>query len=278
MKNFTFNSKNLLIVIQNCKLILLFITVSSYHAEARCLSNKTVITVESHRIWLNVTSTSGAYSQTLYGYHTGATNGYDSGVDAAYINNGTLALTSFINDTRYAIQMKGLPFAGYDTVPLSLSVAYSGKYTFSIDHVDGLFLNVNQPIYLHDILKNTYTNLKTDNYIFDCQSGTYNNRFKLTYTVPNSPPPPPGVDLLKSNNFTVFSLEINHDDTFITVKSGNIRLQSIEMHSLNGQLLYKNNAVFNNIVMIPIHNVCQQTMIIRGVSEDGSITVKNASF
>lgn len=121
---------------------------------------KTALPIETNRIWLNVTGAQGAFSQTLYGYRTGATDGFDQGVDGAYFNDGAIALASLLGDVRYVIQFKGLPFSIEDVVPLSFSATNSGTYTFAIDHFDGFFTNQDFAVYLFDSLTNKYTYLK----------------------------------------------------------------------------------------------------------------------
>ena len=134
-----------------------------------------------NRIWLNATGTGGLFSQTMVAYMTGATNGVDSGIDGRYINDGAIALTSTIASERYAIQGRALPFVNSDIVALNFTATTAGSYTIAIDHVDGLFNNPNQNIFLKDNATNTTHNLRESAYTFTAAAGSDSSRFELVY-------------------------------------------------------------------------------------------------
>ena len=47
--------------------------------------------------------------------------------------------------------------------------------------VMGSSFNNNQPIYIHDIEKDIYTNLRANNYEINLDQGQYENRFEITF-------------------------------------------------------------------------------------------------
>ena len=244
-------------------ILLPFVFTSS--AQAHTISQqKRTFAVETNRIWLNVTGNNGAFSQTLFGYRTGATTGYDAGLDGAFWNDGAIALASLIGDVRYAIQFKGLPFSNTDVVPLSFSPQNGGTYTFAIDHVDGLFLNNTQPIYIHDKQTGTYTNLKNSSYSFYCGAGRIDTRFELTYVTPANS------SLGQAENqFTASNLEIYNDHNTVVVKSGKTILKQLILHTINGQLIYENNNVHAVETAILKADWKQQVLILTATTEDG---------
>lgn len=256
--------------------IFLLVVVSAFKLQASPLlptntsTGKSTYTIQTNRIWLNVTGAGGAFSQTLFGYRTGATDGVDNGLDGAFFNNGAIALASLIGDVRYAIQFKGLPFSDSDIVPLSFTATLNGTYTFAIDHMDGFFLDQSFIVYLHDKVTNTFTNLKTGNYTFSSNSGLYNSRFELTYTTAL------GATALGTtrNQFTTNDLEVYHSNNAIAIKSGNVILNSIQLYSLNGQVLYDNNNVNTTETTIPNLNISKQTIVVRATTNDGIIINK----
>lgn len=251
--------------------IFLLVVVSAFKLQASPLSRAntsagtSTYTVQTNRIWLNVTGAGGAFSQTLFGYRTGATDGVDNGLDGAFWNDGAIALASIIGDVRYAIQFKGLPFSDSDIVPLSFTATLNGTYTFAIDHIDGFFLNQSFIVFLHDKVANTYTNLKIGNYTFSSNSGAYNSRFELTYTTALG---------TTSNQFRANDLEVYHADNAINIKSGNVILNSIQLYSLHGQLLYNNNNVNTTETKISNLNICQQTIVVKATTNDGTTVIK----
>jgi len=131
-KEFCFNS------ITKITIVLLFIIGSLQMSAIGMSSKASFTTIETHRLWLNVSGPSNTFSQTLIGYRTGATDGVDAGLDGAFFNNATIALSSLINNDRYAIQFRGLPFSISSMMPLNFVTSISGTFTLAIDHMDGL--------------------------------------------------------------------------------------------------------------------------------------------
>ncbi|MFN9108981.1 MAG: putative metal-binding motif-containing protein, partial [Bacteroidota bacterium] len=141
--------------------------------------------VERHRVWLNMTSAAGFFSQTLIAYMTGATNGVDAAIDGRYFNDNQTALTTIINNQEYAIQGRQLPFVNSDVVAIGFKTEFVGTYTISLAKLDGLFLS-GQVIFLKDKLTNTYTNIRTGSYTFSSVAGVFNDRFELRFTEPST--------------------------------------------------------------------------------------------
>jgi hypothetical protein len=250
-------------------MLFLIVVIGTFKMHASQLSpsnSKSKFFLETNRVWLNVTGSNGSFSQTLFGYRSGATNGVDYALDGAFWNDGALSLASLIGDVRYAIQFKGLPFSDADVVPLSFKATQNGTYTFAIDHMDGFFLDQTFIVYLHDTVTNTYTNLKTGNYIFNSNSGMYNNRFELTYSIAS-------INLGTVNQeFTTKNLEIYHAEKSIIIKSGNSLLNNIQLFTMNGQIIYESKNVQSAEIIISNLNISQQTIVVRVTNNDG-ITV-----
>jgi hypothetical protein len=139
-----------------------------------------LVPYESHRIWLNVTNAGGAFCQTAFGYMTGATNGYDTGIDGAYMNTGQTELYSLIDANKYVIQGRALAFDPADMINLGFKATTAGSYTIAIDHVDGLFTG-SQDIFVKDNLTGTQHNLKTGAYTFTSNAGTFDARFVILF-------------------------------------------------------------------------------------------------
>lgn len=253
--------------------LLLVMTFMSKNSEAANIFStvKSKLTIEAHRIWINATdSSTGAFSQTLFGYRTDATEGYDDGLEAAYFNDGPIALTSLIGAERYTIQFRGPYFNSNDIIPLSFKTNYNGNFTFSLDHVDGLFSIGTQPIYILDTANNVYTNLKTSNYTFSCTIGTYNDRFKLVYFNPDQ------ASSLGTNNnaFNSSDLMVLQQQDNMVIKTGNTVLKSVAIYNLNGQILYQNYNVNDSQLTVTHWNTNHQTVIIRAVTTEGIVVSK----
>jgi hypothetical protein len=143
-------------------------------------NTKTSNEEEKHRIWLNLTNNSGAFSQTLIGYITDATQGLDRGFDGESFGGNNVTFYSIIPEAKLAIQGRALPFDASDVVTLGYKAAKKGNYSIRIDHIEGLF--VNESIYLEDMELKITHDLKLKPYIFNTKVGDFNNRFVLRYS------------------------------------------------------------------------------------------------
>jgi hypothetical protein len=138
-------------------------------------------TVEKHRVWLNMTNTEGAFKQTLVGYVTGATSGYDSAFDGdSFDGNPYIDFYSVNEDRNLVIQGRPVPFDTNDKVPMGYKTTIDGTFAISIDQVDGVL--VSQDVYIEDKVTHDIHNLKKGSYSFTTVKGTFNDRFVLRYT------------------------------------------------------------------------------------------------
>ncbi len=194
---------------------------------------KNATTIEKNRVWLNLTSSTGLFSQTMVGYITNATQGVDTFIDGKYINDGEIAISSLIDGTSYAIQGRALPFDVNDIVPLSIKVANAGDYTIAISHVDGLFLE-NQNVYVRDNYTGVIHDLSQGVFTFSSVAGTFNDRFEVMYQMPLGYSNP----TFAANQVVIFK---NTKGDF-EVNSGSSEMSILRVYDISGrQLLEKNN-------------------------------------
>ena len=188
-------------------------------------------TEEKHRIWLNLTNNSGAFSQTLIGYITNATQGLDRGFDGESFGGNNVTFYSVIPEAKLSIQGRALPFDTSDIVTLGYKAAKKGNYSIRIDHIEGLF--VNESIYLEDKQLNVTHDLKLKPYVFSTAVGDFNNRFVLRYS---------GKTLgLEENNINTDELKISYIQ--------------------NSKILLINNILSNNTVeKVTLFNILGQSV------------------
>jgi len=216
---------------------------------------------ETNRFWLNLTNTSGAFSQMAAGYISNATNGVDV-YDGKNINTGDVLLNSILDDTDYAIQGKALPFNPSDVIPLSCKITTAGQYTIAIDHVDGFFADGAQQIYLKDNMTSTIHNLSTGAYSFASESGTFTNRFEIVYQSQLSTPV-----------FTINSVVIYNQNSDFVVNSGNAIMKSIRVFDIRGRLLQEMTGI-NASQAIINGGQSNEVMLVQVTSEDGAVVTK----
>jgi hypothetical protein len=188
---------------------------------------------ENHRIWLNVTNDTGAFCQTALGYMTGATQGYDPGIDGKYINDGDTELYSVIDTDKYVIQGRALPFVSSDVVPLGFKATTTGAYSIAIDHLDGLFSG-SQDIYLKDNLLGTQHDLKSGAYVFTADAGTYTNRFEVVYATPLGT----GHHQFDGNSVVIYRQNGN-----FVINTGSITMDNVKVFDIRGRLLAEQKGI-----------------------------------
>ncbi|WP_445454033.1 T9SS sorting signal type C domain-containing protein [Flavobacterium sp. 25HG05S-40] len=216
---------------------------------------------ETNRFWLNLTNTSGAFSQMAAGYMTNATDGVDL-YDGKNINTGNVLLNSILDNTEYTIQGKSLPFNASDVIPLSFKVTTAGSYTIAIDHVDGLFTDGAQPIYLKDNLLVTEHNLQTGAYNFASDAGTFNNRFEIVYQ-----------SQLSNPSFTVNTVVIYNQNNEFVINSGTTEMASVKVFDIRGRLLQEKTNINANQTTIN-GGLSNEVLLVQITSNDGITVTK----
>lgn len=224
---------------------------------------KTNQLVNKDCIWLNLTSSTGAFSQALIGYMNGATLGVDNGIDGKYINDSAIALTSKINNEEYSIQ--GRPnFNISDEVALQFKTDVQGNYTIALDHFDGVFA-AGQDIYLLDNITGIETDLKLGSYTFYATAGVHNMRFTLKYQ-----------NTLKIDTpaFNENSIIVYKSNGIFYVKSTAAPISNVKVYDIQGRLLTELKKVKSTTAVINNLNVPHQVLIVKVDVEDGNMVTK----
>ncbi|OJX52242.1 MAG: hypothetical protein BGO88_16960 [Flavobacterium sp. 38-13] len=220
---------------------------------------------EKHRIWLNLSNETDIIGQTLLGYMAGATENVDYGIDGKYFNDSPIALTSYIDNSEYAIQGRSLPFSINDVVPLSFKTNVSGSYSISIDHLDGLF-EANQDVFLKDNQTGQIHNLKIAAYNFVTESGNFTNRFEIVYRAALGMETP----TINSNSIVVYK-----KNEMLYIDAGNYMMEKIEIYDVSGRLIYSKSEVDDTKTVISNLSVANQVLLVKIVtSENGTATKK----
>ena len=209
---------------------------------------------ERHRIWLNMTNSEGAFKQMLIGYIEGATNDFESKYDGVtFDGNPYLDFYSMANDNKYVIQGRSLPFTDKDIVPLGYRSTIAGDFTISIDHVDGDLRN--HAIYIEDKVTNTVHNLKSSNYTFSTATGTYTDRFVLTYVNKTL-----GLGEFEANDKNVL---VAVQNKVITITSGTEKVDTVYIYDLTGKMIYKTANLSDTVVKIDNLKVKNQVLLVK---------------
>ena len=228
-------------------------------------NSKSAEVVEKNRVWLNLTNTLGAFKQTLLGYVSGATNDYDNGYDGeSYDGNEYLDFYSINNDRNLVIQGRTLPFDEDDTIPLGYRSSISGDFTISIDQVDGLF--VGKAVYLKDNVTNNFHDLNESAYNFKTETGTFNDRFVLSYTH----------KILVTDDFNVIEkgVLVSNKNKEVKINSSVENINTVVIYDLLGRQIYKKANVNNKELIILNLLSAKQTVLIKVSLQGGEVINK----
>lgn len=135
------------------------------------------------RYKVNMVGDNGVFSQIVVSYLPQCTLGYDRMYDAGRNSVSTAQLYSIMENDGRKLAINARPsFADTDVVPLGVSKTgtVSENFTLSIQEKEGVFA-VNTPIYVHDLLLNTYNDLTISDYTFSSDVTLLNTRFELVY-------------------------------------------------------------------------------------------------
>ncbi len=180
------------------------------------------------RFWLQHISPSEVVNTILLGYFNNATENFDQDYDAELFSSPSDVIFSVLNTQKLLIQGKGV-FNVNDKISLGSKQSKIGNYIIKLAHKEGLFEN-GQPIYLHDKLNNTYTNLQETDFVYTSQIGATENRFEIVY----QPEATLATDIVVKNQ-----LQVYRDGESFIVKSTNKKIDEVEVYDASGRLFQK---------------------------------------
>ncbi|MDO6759878.1 hypothetical protein Q4566_06665 [Tamlana sp. 2_MG-2023] len=190
-----------------------------------------------NKLWINLTTNQGVFSQILIAYVDGATE-TDDGLfyDATRIVNQGFSAILYssidINNKKYVIQGKGLNNINEsENIKLGFStkINTSTIYKLELDQFQGEFLSKNN-IYLKDNLTNTIHNLSDTAYTFTSEIGEFNNRFEIVFDNNSLS----AETFSATNQIQIIALE-NHNFQFNSAEKA---INNIQIFNILGQNLY----------------------------------------
>ncbi|WP_264559876.1 T9SS sorting signal type C domain-containing protein [Flavobacterium sp. N2270] len=227
----------------------------------------TSVETEKHRIWLNLNDNSNAYNQILVGYVEGATNGAENNFDGLSLESSSSSIYSIINDDKYVIQGKTLPFTDEDIVPLGLNAITAGLYNISLETIDGLFTT--QDVFLKDKYTNITHNIKQSAYQFSTQDGIFDDRFELVYRA----------GVLSNDDFT------NDNDVLVYTQNNQIEVNSLKeniatvrVFDVLGRNIFTAENVGEKELSISSINTNKQALFIKVTLTTGEVITKKVIF
>lgn len=211
--------------------------------------NKTTNNTEG-KFWLRINSSYNTNNTLAVAYLAPASDSFDN-YDSKAIATGSDAFYTMADAQKLLIQGK----AGFDTddvVPVGTKHFQNGNFVISLIQKEGVF-NAGQPIYLHDKVSGTYTNLQNGTYSFTANSGEFTERFEIVYKL----------NVLATTEVEKAGLEVYRDgEDFVVRNTKNI--DSVTVYDAAGRMITKITAN-SKLIRIPVS--AKGMYILKAVSE-----------
>ena len=222
------------------------------------------------RLWLNFTNSQGAFKQTLVGYIDEATNNFENNYDAQSYNANAFVDFYSINDNKkLVIQGRALPFEMTDQIPLGYKSAIAGDFKISIDHVDGSLKE--QAIFLEDKTTGIIHDLRTSDYTFKTEIGTFTERFVLRYKTDKT---------LGTGDFENIKdgILVSVNNKVINVATSKENIKEVTVFDLLGKMLYNKKKIGNTELQIQNLQSGNQLLLVKVTLENDFTVSKKIIF
>jgi hypothetical protein len=179
---------------------------------------------------------SGYFRQLLTGVDALATDGFDIGFDAALMDENNEDGFWMLDQSKLVIQAVN-NFDLDQVLALGVRIAEEGFVKFSLDDFENL--EASQHIYLHDKETGVFRDLRANDYEVDIAVGEHLNRFEIVFK--NQV-----LDITTnelSENIDVWYL--NAQNSIVVKNPKREEIESIQMLSILGQLVYDFNTISN---------------------------------
>lgn len=162
--------------------------------------------------------------QLLMNFHNTATNGFDYGLEA---NNADVLDSDaywVLDNEPYVIQA-----FEYDIslrIPLVVNVENNMPIRFRIFDIQNF--DDNQQIYFHDIESGIYLDLREQDYNINLPSGSYNNRFEITFTSESL-----GIESFTIDDFIIY--QDNTESLLYVLNPKQLDIKQIALYGISGK-------------------------------------------
>ena len=226
------------------------------------------------KLWLNLSSDVGIYSQICIAYAENATDNYDGNAIDTYRNYagnaGTLYSLDNNGDGFYVIQGKAKSSLNLDeTIKIGFGAYITSNETYTIEAIKrvGDFLETNT-VFIKDNLLNTIHNLNETPYNFNSDGGNFDQRFEIVF---QNQALSTNDTTLNKPNIRIINLE-NNTTQFKVLNSTNT-IEHITIFDLQGRLVF-NFKANNNSKIVNLASIKNQVIIAKIKLDNGNIITK----
>lgn len=190
---------------------------------------------DRQKIRLMFDSPDGYHRELLVGADIQASNKFDLGYEALLIESNKDDMYWLLGNAKLIIQAVNNLDEG-QVLPLGIKTSKKGITTIKIDDLKNISTDKN--IYIHDKELNTYHDLRANNYNISLSSGSYENRFELTFKTNTTV-------TLETNDIELNAIEVHYNNEKHSIIINNPTLKtfkSVNLYNIIGQSVY----YFNN--------------------------------
>lgn len=222
---------------------------------------------ERHRFWLNLTDLDNyGFNQIMVAYMTGATEGIDTQMDAKMMNYSGAAIFNLIEERRFTIQSRPLPFNIHDRITLGFKSGHDGKFKITLADFDGLFVATDVQIYIKDLKDKTVHCLSDSPFEFEGYTGVELKRFEVFYI--------PDFVNLNTDEFATDGLIIYKNKEYIEILSEFEHINSVEVFDLSGRKLWSDKNLNTGKHSVLSNYFGSQILLIQVKLENGKLVSK----
>ncbi|WP_299130635.1 choice-of-anchor D domain-containing protein [uncultured Winogradskyella sp.] len=242
--------------------------VRNANSSNRTSNNESLDDRMKFRIGFDADNDLKLHRQLLLTIDENTTPGVDWAYDGLLNEDQTDDMYWMINDEKYIIQANSE--ASINTVyPLGLTVSNDGINNISIDELENVPSDIE--IYVHDKDLNLYHDLRASDYEIFLNSGEYNERFEIAFSVNSAAALSTDDDEFRGLNI----LYANNLEKIVLVNPNQIDIKSIELFNMLGQSVYTiENISESDYSEYDVKNLSAGTYIIKLRTVSGSLSTK----
>ena len=215
-----------------------FRSSNSKKAETTNTPSFSIVPNDYKRFRLNVDFNEIYTRQISQTFHASATTGFDYGLDIKTSEEDALPSDVYWESENIAYLAEALAYNDAIKIPLTIKIENSMLVRIRITDIQNF--NSDSPIYVHDKINETYTNLKLQNFEINLDKGKFDNRFEITFikentlsTVDNS-----------LHNFKVF--QNNNTSQLSLLNFNDLDIKSLSLFDVSGKQVMKHIISSNN--------------------------------
>ncbi|WP_290700649.1 T9SS type A sorting domain-containing protein [Lacinutrix sp.] len=174
--------------------------------------------------------------QLLHNFHPSATNGFDYGLESNNLEPNTRDAYFILGDMPYITQAHNFDI----DLKIPLVISIDADIPVKVRLFDVQNFN-DQSIYLHDKITDVYHDITVLDFNINLATGTYTNRFEITFTNNDSTL---SVDEFEASGFTVF--QNNTISKLVVSNPKSLAIKSVALIDVTGKQVFKKTDLNNN--------------------------------